>query len=71
MPKVAAESDLKRATVELDEKSPLWPFDNADLDPAVSIFDSVYSPQLGQAWFASSRTYVYEAFAGEFLYRMK
>lgn len=65
--KAAAESNLKNVTLELGGKSPLIIFEDADLAKAAA--DTAFSITVvsGQACMASSRVYVAESRAPEFL----
>lgn len=65
--KAAAESNLKTVSLELGGKSPLIVFEDADLTKAAA--DSAFSILMvsGQACMASSRVYVEESKAHEFL----
>jgi aldehyde dehydrogenase (NAD+) len=67
----AAQSNLKNVTLELGGKSPLIVFSDADLAKAVP--NAAYSilANSGQACIASSRIYVHESIAEQFITSMK
>jgi aldehyde dehydrogenase (NAD+) len=67
--KAAAESNLKRVTLELGGKSPLIIFDDADLEEAVRIAHNGIFANQGQVCCASSRVYVQEGIYDEFIKR--
>jgi aldehyde dehydrogenase (NAD+) len=69
--KAAAESNLKNVTLELGGKSPLLIFDDADLAKAVPAAAYSILANTGQACIASSRVYVHEKIATEFIEAMK
>jgi acyl-CoA reductase-like NAD-dependent aldehyde dehydrogenase len=65
--KAAAESNLKRVSLELGGKSPLVVFPDFDLDEAVSIcFDAIFL-NMGQCCCAGSRTFVHEDVYDDFV----
>ncbi|KAF8308496.1 aldehyde dehydrogenase [Clavulina sp. PMI_390] len=65
--KAAADSNLKKVTLELGGKSPAIIWDDAELETAVrwAAFGSMFNH--GQACFASSRVYVHEGIYDKFL----
>jgi len=63
----AAETGLKRITLELGGKSPLVVFDDADLEKAVDIANLGLFFNMGQCCIASSRVYVQEAVYDKFI----
>lgn len=65
--KAAAESNLKNVSLELGGKSPLIIFEDADLAKAAADAASSITVVSGQACMASSRIYVKESCASEFL----
>ncbi|OQV06984.1 Alcohol dehydrogenase GroES-like domain-containing protein [Cladophialophora immunda] len=69
--RAAANSNLKKVTLELGGKSPLLIFPDADLSKAIPA--AAYSILMlsGQACVASSRIYVHESLADEFVKGMK
>ncbi|KAL5607019.1 hypothetical protein FOBRF1_007516 [Fusarium oxysporum] len=69
--KAMAESDLKNVTVELDEKSPLIVFDDADLEKAASALAFSILIGSGQACIASSRVFVQSTIADKFTKALK
>jgi aldehyde dehydrogenase (NAD+) len=69
--KAAAESNLKNVTLELGGKSPLLIFPDADLAKAVPAAAYSILMNSGQACIASSRVYVHESIAQEFITQMK
>ena len=69
--KAAAESNLKNVTLELGGKSPLLIFDDADLAKAVPAAAYSILANSGQVCIASSRVYVQEKIASEFMEQMK
>jgi aldehyde dehydrogenase (NAD+) len=69
--KAAAESNLKNVTLELGGKSPLIIFEDADLAKAVPAAAFSILANSGQACIASSRVYVHEKIAPQFLEGMK
>ncbi|ORE09080.1 aldehyde dehydrogenase [Rhizopus microsporus var. microsporus] len=69
--KAAAESNLKKVTLELGGKSPNIIFDDADLDQAVRWAHKGIFFNHGQCCCAGSRVYVQESIYDEFLKRFK
>ncbi|KAK5553521.1 hypothetical protein LTR46_008496 [Exophiala xenobiotica] len=69
--KAAAESNLKNVTLELGGKSPLLIFEDADLARAVPAAAFSILVNSGQSCVATSRIYVHEAIATQFLDAMK
>jgi len=69
--KAAAESNLKNVTLELGGKSPLLIFEDADLAKAVPAAAFSIVANSGQACIASSRVYVHEKIAPQFIESMK
>lgn len=69
--KAAAESNLKKVTLELGGKSPLVIFDDADLAKAIPAAAFSILANSGQACIASSRVYVHEKIAPAFTEGMK
>ncbi|KEF58788.1 uncharacterized protein A1O9_03631 [Exophiala aquamarina CBS 119918] len=69
--KAAAESNLKKVTLELGGKSPLVLFDDADLAKAIPAASFSILANSGQACIASSRVYVHEKIAAAFTEGMK
>ena len=69
--KAAAESNLKNVTLELAGKSPLIVFEDADLSKAVPSASMSILVNSGQMSNASSRIYVHEAVAENFIESMK
>ncbi|GLA14365.1 hypothetical protein AnigIFM62618_000744 [Aspergillus niger] len=69
--KMAAESNLKSVTLELGGKSPLVIWDDADLSKAVPAAAMSILTNSGQVCIASSRVYVHEAIAPQFLEQLK
>jgi len=63
----AAESNLKRVSLELGGKSPLLIFEDADLDKAVSTAQVGLFFNCGQCCIASSRVYVQESIYDAFV----
>lgn len=63
----AAQSNMKRVSLELGGKSPLIVMPDADLDTAVSISQVGLFLNQGQACCASSRIYVHESIHDEFV----
>ncbi|PWY88152.1 aldehyde dehydrogenase [Aspergillus heteromorphus CBS 117.55] len=68
--RMAAESNLKSVTLELGGKSPLVIWDDADLAKAVPAAATSILLNTGQACFASSRIYVHQRIAPDFLDRL-
>ncbi|EXJ87223.1 hypothetical protein A1O3_04182 [Capronia epimyces CBS 606.96] len=62
----AAQSNLKRVTLELGGKSPALIFEDANLDNAVTWTVNGILARSGQVCVASSRVYVHESIAKEF-----
>ncbi|KAL4869735.1 hypothetical protein BDV12DRAFT_167121 [Aspergillus spectabilis] len=69
--KAAAESNLKRVSLELGGKSPSIVFADANLDVAVQWCTQGIVGNSGQACIASSRVYVHESIKETFIERMK
>ncbi|KAL3462617.1 aldehyde dehydrogenase domain-containing protein [Aspergillus heterothallicus] len=69
--KMAAESNLKRVTLELGGKSPAVVFDDCNLDNAVSWCVNAITANSGQVCFAASRVYVQDGVREEFTRRYK
>ncbi|KIW09875.1 hypothetical protein PV08_11976 [Exophiala spinifera] len=69
--KAAAESNLKKVTLELGGKSPLIIFGDADLAKAVPAATASILLNSGQSCVASSRIYVHESVSTEFMELMK
>jgi aldehyde dehydrogenase (NAD+) len=69
--KAAAESNLKNVTLELGGKSPLIIFEDADLQKAVPAAAYSILANSGQVCIASSRVYVHETIAPQFIEGMK
>ncbi|KAI7886426.1 aldehyde dehydrogenase [Lichtheimia hyalospora FSU 10163] len=69
--KAAAESNLKKVTLELGGKSPNIIFDDADLDQAVAWAHKGIFFNHGQCCCAGSRVYVQEGIYDKFLERFK
>ncbi|KAL4926328.1 aldehyde dehydrogenase family protein [Aspergillus undulatus] len=69
--KMAAESNLKRVTLELGGKSPAVVFDDSNLDNAVTWCVNAITVNTGQVCFAASRVYVQEGIIDEFTRRYK
>ncbi len=67
--KAAAESNLKKVSLELGGKSPLVVFDDADLDEAVPMAQEAIFTNHGQICCGGSRTYVQEGIYDEFVKR--
>jgi aldehyde dehydrogenase (NAD+) len=63
----AANSNLKRVTLELGGKSPAVVFDDADIDNAVKWCADAITNNTGQVCFAASRVYVQEGIAERFI----
>ncbi|XP_011189745.1 aldehyde dehydrogenase, mitochondrial isoform X1 [Zeugodacus cucurbitae] len=63
----AAQSNLKRVTLELGGKSPVVVFDDADIDLAVDITHEALFANHGQSCCAGSRTYVHEKIYDKFV----
>jgi len=68
---LAAQSNLKRVTLELGGKSPLIVFDDADLDFAVGVAHEAIMAFQGQVCCAGSRTFVHEAIYDRFVEKCK
>lgn len=64
---MAAQSNLKRVTLELGGKSPAIIFDNANIDNAVFWCVNYITANSGQACFAASRVYVQEGIYDKFV----
>ena len=69
--KAAAESNLKNVTLELGGKSPLLIFEDADMAKAVPAAAYSILANSGQVCVASSRVYVHEKIAPQFIEAMK
>ncbi|CAI0646951.1 unnamed protein product [Colletotrichum noveboracense] len=69
--KAAAESNLKKVTLELGGKSPLIIFEDADLEKAVPAAAFSILVNSGQACVASSRVFVHTAIADKFIDALK
>lgn len=69
--KMAAESNLKRVTLELGGKSPAVVFDDCNIDNAVTWCVNAITANSGQVCFAASRVYVQEGIRDEFTKRYK
>lgn len=65
--KAAAESNLKKVSLELGGKSPLVVFDDVDLDEAVEIAHNAIFANHGQNCCAGSRTFVQEKIYEQFV----
>ncbi|XP_055381743.1 aldehyde dehydrogenase X, mitochondrial [Condylostylus longicornis] len=65
--KAAAETNLKRVSLELGGKSPLVVCDDADVDEAVEIAHEALFSNHGQSCCAGSRTYVHEKIYDQFV----
>ncbi|XP_037826553.1 aldehyde dehydrogenase 9 [Lucilia sericata] len=63
----AAKSNLKRVSLELGGKSPIFVFDDANVDLAVDICHDALFSNHGQSCCAGSRTYVHEKIYDEFV----
>jgi aldehyde dehydrogenase (NAD+) len=64
---MAAQSNLKRVTLELGGKSPAIVFDDANIDNAVTWCVNCITANSGQACFAASRVYVQEGVYDKFV----
>ncbi|OGM39641.1 hypothetical protein ABOM_011455 [Aspergillus bombycis] len=69
--KMAAESNLKRVTLELGGKSPAVIFEDCNLDNAVTWCVNALAINSGQICFAATRIYVQESIQAEFTARYK
>lgn len=69
--KAAAESNLKKVTLELGGKSPHIIFDDADLDTAVEVAALGIFYNSGEVCSAGSRLYVQDTIYEEFINRLK
>lgn len=69
--KMAAESNLKRVSLELGGKSPAVVFDDCNLDNAVSWCVNAIAANTGQVCFAASRVYVQEGILDRFTEKYK
>ena len=71
--KMAAESNLKRVTLELGGKSPAVVFDDCNLDNAVTWCVNALAANTGQVCFAATRVYVQEGIFDKFaeMYKAK
>jgi len=67
--KTAADSNLKKVSLELGGKSPLVIFDDVDLDEAVPLAQDAIFVNHGQVCCAGSRTFVQEGIYEEFVRR--
>lgn len=65
--KAAADSNLKRVSLELGGKSPVVVFDDVDLDVAANIAHEGLFSNHGQSCCAGSRTYVHESIYDKFV----
>lgn len=63
----AAQSNLKKVSLELGGKSPLVVFDDVDLDEAVELAQEAVFTNHGQICCAGSRTFVHEKIYDEFV----
>ncbi|XP_065371986.1 aldehyde dehydrogenase X, mitochondrial [Calliphora vicina] len=63
----AAKTNLKRVSLELGGKSPIFVFDDADVDLAVDICHDALFSNHGQSCCAGSRTYVHENIYDKFV----
>ncbi|KAI8130824.1 hypothetical protein FF38_00444 [Lucilia cuprina] len=63
----AAKSNLKRVSLELGGKSPIFVFDDTNVDLAVDICHDALFSNHGQSCCAGSRTYVHEKIYDEFV----
>jgi aldehyde dehydrogenase (NAD+) len=68
--KMAAESNLKRVTLELGGKSPIIVLDDADIDEAVAAANTGIFLNHGQCCCASSRAYVQSGVYDKFMTKM-
>jgi aldehyde dehydrogenase (NAD+) len=68
---MAAESNLKRVTLELGGKSPSIIFDDCDVDNAVKWTANGITANSGQVCFAASRVYVREGIYATFIEKYK
>ena len=69
--KMAAESNLKRVTLELGGKSPAVVFDDCNLENAVNWCVNAIAGNTGQVCFAASRVYVQEGIFDKFAAKYK
>ncbi|ORC85730.1 aldehyde dehydrogenase, mitochondrial precursor [Trypanosoma theileri] len=69
--RMAAESNLKRVTLELGGKSPLIVFEDADLDAAADVASHGIYFNMGQVCTASSRIFVHESVHDAFLAKLR
>jgi len=69
--KAAADSNLKKVTLELGGKSPFVIFEDADLDTAVSLSHGAVFFNQGQCCTAGSRVFVQEGIYDKFLEKAK
>lgn len=69
--KLAAETNLKRVTLELGGKSPAVVFDDCNLDNAVTWCVNAIAANTGQVCFAASRVYVQEGILDKFTEKYK
>lgn len=67
----AAESNLKRVTLELGGKSPAVVFEDADLDTAIFWSVRAMTANSGQVCSATSRLFVHERIADTFIARLQ
>ncbi|KAJ5085670.1 hypothetical protein N7532_010441 [Penicillium argentinense] len=67
----AAQSNLKRVTLELGGKSPALVFDDADLDNALTWTVNAILARSGQVCVAASRVYVQRSIANDFISKYK
>jgi aldehyde dehydrogenase (NAD+) len=68
---MAANSNLKRVTLELGGKSPAVVFDDCNLDNAVTWCVNALAANTGQVCFAATRLYVQEGIFDKFLQKYK
>ncbi|KAL5363718.1 aldehyde dehydrogenase domain-containing protein [Aspergillus floccosus] len=68
---MAAESNLKRVTLELGGKSPAVVFDDCNLENAVTWCVNAIAANTGQVCFAASRVYVQEGIRDQFVAKYK
>lgn len=67
----ATRSNMKRCTLELGGKSPALIFDDADIENAVTHCSTSFLRNSGQICHASSRIFVHEGIASEFIKKLK
>ena len=68
---MAAQSNLKRVTLELGGKSPAVVFDDCNLDNAITWTVNAITGHSGQVCFAASRVYVQEGIYDKFIEKYK